>query len=415
MLETFSEFGDIATNCQTSLVAEYRRTKDKLEKLVHDGTHISLHNQQSTGSSLPSTDSSSSQEAQIQPSRSDHQVIQGQRSQTIPSLAGSERKLRSAPEHENAFTAYSSANHDPRICGQQQNGFGSEIAQRCSDQIPQLASLAQYPSPKLGNELPLPSSYSHYETSFARRLIRSTIEEAYRLLMNPWCRPEDLKRLCTYAFCFINAPKMLNHFQEVMKRTAKDNLESWTVPLYHIGNAGLHYPRVGIDASSERPPWWADRGFIGPQPAAPQPDIPIPQGIVDVLEFPGLDGEWFDSNDVSEYLRSKGLTLDANSVLVEINDGQEAIPQSFSIDTGSMEYGDPWSRTPFTMSQTSSVDFDASFAGTFPLSDQFVAPSLGLHVLPESMIDLPMVTRKYLDVERFIRGMNLECNMLCLC
>jgi len=415
MRNTFAEFGDIAANSQTSFVTEYRRTKVKLDKLIHDGTYTSLHKEQSTGPSLPNADSSSSQGARIQPSKSNQHVVQGQRSQTIPSLADSELKFKSTPEYENSFKTYSGASHDPGFCGQQQAsfGFGSEL--RYGDQISQLAPLPQYPNPKLGNELPLPSSYSHYETSFARRLIRSTIEEAYRLLVNPWSRPEDAKRLCTFAFCFINAPKMLNRFQEVMKRTAKDNLELWAVPLYHIGDAGLHYPRVGIDASSEPPPWWADRGSIGPQPAAPQPEIPVPQGIVDVLEFPGHDGEWFDSNDVAEYLRSKGLTLDASSVIVEINDGQEAIPQSFSVDTGSLEYGDPWSRTPIPLSQTSSVSFNGSFAGTSPLSDQIIVQSFGHPVLPESMIALPIVTSKYLDVERFVKGMYLEGNELCVC
>lgn len=233
--------------------------------------------------------------------------------------------------------------------------------------------------------------------------------------MNQWSRPDNAKRLCTFAFCFINAPTILNRFQEVMSRTAKDNLEMWTVPLYHIGDAGLHYARVGIDASSEPPPWWADRGSTGPRSAAPQSDIRIPQGIVEFLEYPGYDGKWFDSNDVAKYLRSKGLTLDASSVIVEINDGQEAIPQPFSIDSGSMGYNDPSSRTPVTKSQTASVDFNGSFAGMSPLSDQFFVQSLGLSVLPESMIAWPNVTRKHLDVERFVKVVYLEGFELRLC
>ncbi len=410
MWNTFAEFDDIAANSQTSFIAEYRRTKDKLDKLVHDGTSTSVHNDQSTGSSLPNAHGTSSQGGHIQPrtNRRDQHVLQSQRSQITPSLVSSEPNVKYTPDYENAVKTYSSANHDPGIYGQQQTSFSFEIEQRYGDHISQMAPLTQYPDPKLGNELPLPSSYSQYETSFARRLIRGTIEEAYRLLMNPWSRPDDAKRLCTFAFCFINAPKMLNRFQEIMKRTAKDNLEMWNVPLYHIGDAGLHYPRVGIDASSEPPPWWADRGSIGPQPEGPQSDMPIPQGIVDVLEFPGHDGEWFDSNDVAEYLRSKGLTLDANSVIVEINDGKETIPQSFSINPGSMGSGNPSSRMPVTESQTASVDFNRSFACISPLSDQSFAQSLNLSVVPESMIAWPNVTRKYLDVERFVKSLYLE-------
>lgn len=69
MWKTFAEIGEIAANSQTSFVAEYSRTKDtcKLDELVHDGTSTSVHNDQSTRSSLPNADGSSSQGAQIQP------------------------------------------------------------------------------------------------------------------------------------------------------------------------------------------------------------------------------------------------------------------------------------------------------------------------------------------------------------
>ena len=107
-------------------------------------------------------------------------------------------------------------------------------------------------SPRIAKELALPSSYSYHETSFVRRLMRCSLEAAYMMMINP--QPEDLERLCTYAFCFIQKPQLMAYFKAVMERTAKENLELWSVPLYHVGNAGLHYPRDGIDASSAPPP-----------------------------------------------------------------------------------------------------------------------------------------------------------------
>lgn len=155
--------------------------------------------------------------------------------------------------------------------------------------------------------------------------------------MNPCSGPDDAKRLCTFAFCFTNAPNICNRFQENMKRIAQGNLEMWNVPLYHIGDAELHYPRVGIDASLG-PPLWS-RVY---RPTT------IPLGIIDGLEFPSYDGEWFDLNDVAEYVRSKDLTLDTSSVIAEMNDDQKAIPQPFFVDSGSIGYGDPLSRKPVT-------------------------------------------------------------------
>lgn len=103
MWKTFAEIGEIAANSQTSFVAEYRRTKDtcKLDELVHDGTSTSVHNDQSTRSSLPNADGSSSQGAQIQPgpSRSNQHLLQSRPSQTTPSLASSELNVRYTLTH----------------------------------------------------------------------------------------------------------------------------------------------------------------------------------------------------------------------------------------------------------------------------------------------------------------------------
>lgn len=280
-----------------------------------------------------------------------------------------------------------------------QDTIGPAGTKPFKDKVSQMTPLFQYQSPKLRNELPLPSTYGHYETSFARRLIRSTAEESYILLMNAGSRPEDIRRLTTYGFCFINAPKLLQLFHETMKRTTRDNMEHWAVPLYHVGNAGFHYPRVGIDASSEPPSWWADRGSMGPQPA-PQPETPVPKGIIDIMEHCGVEGEWFDSNDVVEYLRSRGLNLDVNSVIVEINDAQKPISQLSHANTESRKYGDYGGQTPITQSQAPDLKFDTGFAEPFTLNDQLFAQSLGLPVVPESM-----VMKKYLGVEKFVRYM----------
>ena len=56
---------------------------------------------------------------------------------------------------------------------------------------------------------------------------------------------------------------------------------------------------------------------------------PGPSKIADLLDYPGDNGELFDANDVLEHLRSKnGMAFEADSVIVEIHDAQEAIRNS---------------------------------------------------------------------------------------
>ena len=177
-------------------------------------------------------------------------------------------------------------------------------------------------SPLLARELALPSSYSYNETSFVRRLMRSSLEAAFMVVLNP--TPQDTERLFTYAFCFIGKPQLLTYFKAVLDRTTKENLELWSVPLFHVGNAGLHYPRDGIDASSPAPAWWAQPGPIGPLPPRQGPTkVPNSATPSDLVNFTGVSGEWFDSNDVEQYLRTRGLELDARSSRVEIKDPNE--------------------------------------------------------------------------------------------
>ena len=169
------------------------------------------------------------------------------------------------------------------------------------------------------NELPIPKTYSHHETSFARRLLRQSLEAAIELLSSPHSTPEELDRFCRFTFCYSNRPTALNCIKAMIRQSAYSNLEFWHVPIYHLGGSGLHYPRVGIDAGSNPPDNWADVGAIGPT-FNPTPENARFSGIelANIIQELGVDGEWFDSNDVDQYLRSKGVHLNGSSSLVEI-------------------------------------------------------------------------------------------------
>lgn len=92
----------------------------------------------------------------------------------------------------------------------------------------------------------------------------------------------------------------------------------------HLGGAGFHYPRIGIDAGGAPPGWWASQAPMGPLPPS-QPETPMSEDMMfeQMAEKVGFGGEWFDSNDVEQYLQTKGLYLDEQSSLVEVHDPDE--------------------------------------------------------------------------------------------
>lgn len=167
---------------------------------------------------------------------------------------------------------------------------------------------------------PLPSSYSFQETSFARRLLRTALEGAYRLLTNPNTRSEDLIHFCRDTFTWTNRKHCIQWLEQALSRTARESLEYWGAPQLHIGGAGLHYARTGFDTGLSPPPGWADQAPMGPLPfMTPENLLDGNTEPADITDAVGFGGEWFDSNDVEQYLQTKGLFLDGRSSYVELD------------------------------------------------------------------------------------------------
>lgn len=175
--------------------------------------------------------------------------------------------------------------------------------------------------------LPLPTSYSFQEASFARRLLRTALETSYRLMTDPNSRPEDVKRLRKFTWCFTNSPRIIDHIKGLMERTAKENLELWEVPAMHLGGASMHYPRVGMDTGGAAPDWWANEAPTGPLRLS-QAETPVPDAMMigQIVERIGVDGEWFDSNDVEQ---SSSVELSGNGEsLLGFNKTQDTLASS---------------------------------------------------------------------------------------
>jgi len=164
-------------------------------------------------------------------------------------------------------------------------------------------------------------TYSFQETTFARRLHRMCLERAFRNLTNPATDPGYIKRVFRFTFTFSNRKRMLQRFQEMLKRKAGESLENWNVPFFRIGGAGTHFPRRDDEGNPIYPPNMVSpaKAFVGPQPYIEVETPRSEANINEMLENIGFGGEWFDSHDVEEYLKTKGIFLDGQSSFVEVD------------------------------------------------------------------------------------------------
>jgi hypothetical protein len=157
----------------------------------------------------------------------------------------------------------------------------------------------------------------------------------WRNLTNPVTDPVMLNRCFRFTFCFSNRKRMLLRFKELLQRKAGESLENWNVPYFQIGGAGTHFPRRDKDGSPIYPPNMlsAERAlvcedmgphqWVGRGAETPRRDAVDTQAM---LENIGYGGEWFDSHDVEQYLKMKGIYLDGHSNLIEI-DARLVLPQ----------------------------------------------------------------------------------------
>lgn len=208
------------------------------------------------------------------------------------------------------------------------NWLDPELLRQYRMEVPNRDTGLELLQPAFHKSPPLPLSYSYQETSFARRLLRTALEGAYRLLTNPNTRTEDLIYFCKHTFTWTNRKNCLQWLEDALTRTARESLEYWGAPQLHIGGAGLHYTRTGFDTGSSPPPGWAANSPMGPLPfMAPENPLGGSLQSANITEAIGFEGEWFDSNDVEQYLRTKGLFLDGQSSYVEL-DADLAVEQA---------------------------------------------------------------------------------------
>ncbi|KAI9874965.1 MAG: hypothetical protein M1830_009080 [Pleopsidium flavum] len=216
--------------------------------------------------------------------------------------------------------------------------------------LPEVTEYMPSLSPTFDKLLHTPFTYSFQESTFARRLHRASIEKAYHILTNPNSWKGDISRIFRFCFFYADVNTITYRLREILKRSSIESLDNWASPFFHLGGAGTHYPRTDAEGNRILPP---NMLAIGPRlwPETLQPKNATTEQL---LTLTGWDGEWFDANDVEQYLRTeKGLRLDGLSTFEEME-----VPLSPLPTTASHGLASPISSSTDSFTECQSSDND---------------------------------------------------------
>ncbi|KFY53155.1 hypothetical protein V496_07865 [Pseudogymnoascus sp. VKM F-4515 (FW-2607)] len=216
----------------------------------------------------------------------------------------------------------------------------------------------------IGNDqiLSPPASFASLETSFARRLHRTSNERGFRLLTNPNSNPLILKRAFGFSLLFRTREQLVAALVEKLERSSsKTLLNVWSAPFVHLGGSGTYYPLPEQDISSNLMPKVRTGRSMGPLTTDAM--SAREKHMIDnfTCSAEGFEGKYFDANDVESYLRGKGIDIAPHTEYVTVN-----------LDTISLE-GIPAAQPPTNFSTDSSY----SISPRTPLSPSTMGTSNG--------------------------------------
>lgn len=177
-------------------------------------------------------------------------------------------------------------------------------------------------------------TYSHDETTFARRLTRAALETGFHLLSTAAIRPAALNYVFKLSLPYMNLDALRERFKVLLARGTHEELDCWETPFIHLGGAGTHYPRKDADGNIiPIPNSWNVRS-IGPLPAKmirAENTVDPSQSHDLQIDLTGFEGEWFDAHDVQGYLEEeKGCFIDPKDsfaeVLIEVDEVTPPMP-----------------------------------------------------------------------------------------
>ncbi|KAH7086288.1 hypothetical protein FB567DRAFT_67126 [Paraphoma chrysanthemicola] len=148
-------------------------------------------------------------------------------------------------------------------------------------------------------------TYSHDETTFARRLTRAALESGFHLLSTANTRPSALSYVFKLSLPYLSLEEHRSRFKMMLSRSVNEDLDFWETPFIHLGGAGTHYPRKdGNGNILAKKNMWTIRQ-IGPLEKHMVRLENIADGRwqeLDDVDLSAFEGQWFDAHDVQGYL-----------------------------------------------------------------------------------------------------------------
>lgn len=219
-----------------------------------------------------------------------------------------------------------------------------------------------------------PHTYSFQETTFARRLQRAAIEIGYKLALHASQRPDAFKHVFRLVLPWESRDQIVERFESLLLRTTHESLDFWTTPFLHIGGAGTHYARRDANGNVVPKPNSYIVRSIGPHRLAKLEDATGAGMTPDLfIDITGLEGEWFDPNDVEGYLRERGFVINPQSSFAEgkIAD-RSASPLSFLTRGSTRSEGS----SPLTPQSNSAFDVEPCAASSFEMNSGYNTSNL---------------------------------------
>ncbi|CAD6441532.1 9d2a2723-8fd5-4ea9-b65c-d7fdfe38da00 [Sclerotinia trifoliorum] len=213
---------------------------------------------------------------------------------------------------------------------------------------PTIDDFSQYLFPEA--QVPLPTTYSYFELSFARRMHRAAVEVGYRFLTLPNIPKEKFQKVFGYCMKYETMENVISRLQRVLGSSSKESLQNWRAPFVHLGGAGTYYPNQGPDTDNEFMPKFRTGFSMGPFPAAL---TPVWENISSDMKctIPGFEGDFFDPNDVEGYLRGYGFDPYPAADYITGQIDLEALVKADSSETDSTD-----SRFPLTPRSPNAFD-----------------------------------------------------------
>lgn len=180
-------------------------------------------------------------------------------------------------------------------------------------------------SPSIPACLPLPTM-AFTETTFGRRLQRSTIELACQLSTMPNPPNDFFARV--FGFCMLYEPieNIRVRLHKALEKTSQESLHNWRVPFWAVGGAGQHQfggssqqqqeePQQGNPVGNQGTADVAKHAFgtnfgVGPFDARTTDTRDRQLDASMRIMLPGFQGDFFDPDDVEVYLQSRGVSIE---------------------------------------------------------------------------------------------------------